>query len=77
MPPNKIKAFCLNKVFYAWADTSPCYHAQVLVVRKLGAHNMPDDERATSPAASSGLVISVIAIRKHWRFDLVIANSIY
>ena len=53
------------------------YHAQVSVVRKLGAHNMPEDERVTSPAAFLGLVISVIAIRKHRRLVLVIANSIF
>ena len=53
------------------------YHAQVLVVRKLFAHNMPDDECVTSPMAFSGLVISVIVIRKHRRLDLVMANPIY
>ena len=53
------------------------YHAQVFVDRKQCAHNMPDDESVTSPTAPSGLVISVIAIRKHRRLVLVMANSIY
>ena len=47
------------------------YHAQVLVVRKQCAHNMPDDGDVTFPTA-----FSVVAIRKHRRLDLVMANSI-
>ena len=53
------------------------YHAQVMVVRKQCDHNRPDDESVTSPTASSGLVISFIAIRSHRRLDLVMANLIY